>query len=56
VSSVASAHAALQGPYQDPRRFLLDVMNDPTVALALRIDAAKALLLQGTPGASASAA
>jgi hypothetical protein len=44
VSSVASAHAALQGPYQDPRRFLLDVMNDPTVALALRIDAAKALL------------
>jgi hypothetical protein len=26
------------------------------VELALRIDAAKALLLQGTPGASASAA
>ncbi|MDZ4295265.1 MAG: hypothetical protein U1C47_25500 [Hydrogenophaga sp.] len=39
-----TAHAALQGPYQDPRRFLLDVMNDPTVALVLRIDAAKALL------------
>lgn len=28
----------------DPRQFLLAVMNDPTVALALRIDAAKALL------------
>jgi hypothetical protein len=39
------AHGALNGPYQDPRRFLLDVVNDPTVALALRIDAAKALLV-----------
>ena len=47
ASSAVTAHAALQGPYQDPRRFLLDVMNDPTVALVLRIDAAKALL----PGA-----
>jgi len=28
----------------DPRQFLLAVMNDPAVALALRIDAAKALL------------
>jgi hypothetical protein len=28
----------------DARRFLLSVMNDPSVALALRIDAAKALL------------
>ena len=28
----------------DPRRFLLRVMNDETVGLALRIDAAKALL------------
>ena len=28
----------------DPRRFLLQVMNDDTVALALRIEAAKALL------------
>jgi hypothetical protein len=51
VSSVASAHAALQGPYQDPRRFLLDVMNDSTVALALRIDAAKALLAGAVLGA-----
>ena len=44
ASSAVTAHAALQGPYQDPRRFLLYVMNDPTVALVLRIDAAKALL------------
>ena len=28
----------------DPRQFLLSVMNDPSAALALRIDAAKALL------------
>lgn len=40
-------HAALSGPYQDPRRFLLDVMNDPSVGLALRIEAAKALLTNG---------
>lgn len=33
-----------QSDYSDPRRFLLEVMNDATVALALRIDAAKALL------------
>lgn len=31
------------GP-QDPRRFLLEVMNDPAIALNLRIEAAKALL------------
>ena len=29
---------------EDPKRFLLRVMNDDTVALALRIEAAKALL------------
>ncbi|HSV82470.1 MAG TPA: hypothetical protein VLK85_25030 [Ramlibacter sp.] len=29
---------------QDPRRFLLEVMNDPAVELRLRIEAAKALL------------
>jgi len=43
----APAHSALNGPYEDPRRFLLAVMNDPTVALALRIDAARALLPSG---------
>lgn len=31
-------------PGADPKRFLLDVMNDQTVALSLRIEAAKALL------------
>lgn len=36
----------------DPRRFLTDVMNDRSVALALRIEAAKALL----PGAPAGRA
>lgn len=30
--------------HTDPQRFLLQVMNDPAVALALRIEAAKALL------------
>lgn len=45
--AASPSHTALNGPYQDPRRFLLDVMNDPTVALALRIDAAKALLAPG---------
>ena len=32
------------GPGNDPRQFLLDVMSDANVALALRIEAAKALL------------
>lgn len=31
-------------PSTDPRRFLTEVMNDPSVPLALRIEAAKALL------------
>lgn len=33
-----------RGRYQEPKGFLLDVMNDESVALALRIEAAKALL------------
>jgi hypothetical protein len=37
-------HAALVGPYEDPRQFLRDVMNDSSVGLALRLEAAKALL------------
>ena len=36
-------------PSRDPRRFLLEVMNDERVELALRIEAAKALLQHG-PG------
>lgn len=35
---------ASAGPTADPRRFLLDVMNDPAVELQWRIEAAKALL------------
>jgi hypothetical protein len=31
-------------PQDDPRRFLLNVMNDATVDMALRVEAAKALL------------
>lgn len=34
-------------PHRDPRRFLLDVMNDHSVPMALRIEAAKALLPTG---------
>ncbi len=37
---------AVDGSTDDPRRFLLRVMNDESVSLALRIEAAKALLLQ----------
>ena len=37
-------HAALVGPYEDPRQFLRDVMNDSSVGLALRLEAARALL------------
>ena len=36
-TTVPSAH-------EDPRRFLLNVMNDESLALSLRIDAAKALM------------
>lgn len=39
--ATAVATAAADG---DPKRFLLQVMNDDTVAMALRIEAAKALL------------
>jgi hypothetical protein len=39
-----SALAAPAGGWTDPRRFLLDVMNDGQAPLALRIEAAKALL------------
>ena len=36
--------AAPAGPTTDPKEFLLRVMNDPAAPLALRIEAAKALL------------
>ena len=41
------AAPATMAAFTDPRAFLLSVMNDPAVPMALRIDAAKALL----PGA-----
>jgi hypothetical protein len=44
AASVPAVPPAGEGVDRDPRRFLLDVMNDPTIALALRIEAAKALL------------
>ncbi|MBC7991614.1 MAG: hypothetical protein H7Z15_00020, partial [Rhizobacter sp.] len=48
VSSAPSADAVLtptaSGESLEARRFLLRVMNDDTVALALRIEAAKALI------------
>jgi hypothetical protein len=40
---VFGGHGTAAGS-DDPRRFLLNVMNDPSVALELRIKAAKALL------------
>ena len=40
----ATATAPSTSPADDPRAFLLRIMNDETVALALRIEAAKALL------------
>ncbi|MGI9216252.1 MAG: hypothetical protein ACR2JA_04545, partial [Hydrogenophaga sp.] len=43
--------ASLLGRHEDPRSFLLVVMNDATAPLALRIEAAKALLL--APGTAA---
>lgn len=48
-SEIAGAATALSGCFQDPRAFLLAVMNDAAAPLALRIDAAKGLLL--APGA-----
>jgi hypothetical protein len=39
-----SGRPAPGGPWLEPRRFLLGVMNDDRAALALRIEAAKALL------------
>jgi hypothetical protein len=43
VPARASATASPEAT-DDPRQFLLRVMNDESVALALRIEAAKALL------------
>lgn len=43
-SQTAAAPASVTHTSLDPKRFLREVMNDPAVALPLRIEAAKALL------------
>lgn len=50
-SASAAPPRAPAAKVSDPRQFLLDVMHDPSVDLALRIEAAKALLphLEGDP-------
>ncbi len=42
-------HPTLAGPWANPRDFLLAVVNAPTVPLAQRMDAAKALLAHPRP-------
>jgi hypothetical protein len=44
ASLEAGRNVALTGPYDDPKRFLHDVMNDASLPLNARIEAAKALL------------
>lgn len=44
VVAPAAAPTSTIRRHDDPRQFLLDVMNDPSVAMELRIKAAKALL------------
>lgn len=44
VANFAAAPALVTQSFNDPRRFLLHVMNDSAVPLPLRIEAAKALL------------
>lgn len=46
---------ALNAHHDDPRAFLLAVMNDPGVSLALRIEAARALLPGSSSGSSSGA-
>ena len=52
-SSLTSPTALTTTVNRDPQRFLLDVMNDERVDLALRIEAAKALLPYGPRSSSA---
>ena len=46
-ASAEGSNVAAIGRYSEPRDFLLAVMNDANVPLALRVEAAKALLTQG---------
>lgn len=49
--ATAPSTSAAVGQYDDPRDFLRAVMNDPAAPLALRIEAAKALLTASSPAA-----
>lgn len=49
--ATAPSTSAAVGRYDDPRDFLRAVMNDPAAPLALRIEAAKALLAPSVPAA-----
>lgn len=51
ASAAEVAPSTLDNAPPDPEGFLLAVMNNPQVALALRIEAAKALLVASTPSA-----
>lgn len=53
AAQAAAASASPEPAWQSPRDFLMRVMNDPATPLALRIEAAKALL--GHEGAAPSA-
>ena len=44
VAAARSGQVGQVGPFTDPRQFLLAVMNTDTAPLALRIQAAQALL------------
>lgn len=48
TAAPAQASATTTGRHDDPRAFLLSVMNDSTAPLALRIEAAKGLLQGGS--------
>ena len=48
TAAPATASTTTTGRHDDPRAFLLSVMNDPTAPLALRIEAAKGLLQGGS--------
>jgi hypothetical protein len=53
-SASESVAADVPRAAQDPKRFLLAVMNDPTIPMSLRIEAAKALLPHHDPDESPS--
>lgn len=48
TTAASSTITSTTGRHDDPRAFLLSVMNDPTAPLALRIEAAKGLLQGGS--------